>query len=166
MTPDEEGRRARRHATWYAAIGITGLAALAFAYWFSYEPAPGIRVEWQAGVTLEEQTALEKRYMLSNRRAPHPEQPRSLAYDLLDTRRSNIRALVQDPGVVDTNDIEDEWARVRIGTAYGDRWMWIAHRTPLLRYAEIRWALIVTLATTAAFGLRGLLRRGDARTRE
>ena len=166
MTPDKEGRRARRLAAWCAAVGITGLAALAFAYWFSYEPAPGIRVEWEPGVTLEAQTALERKHLLSNRRAPHPEQARSLAYDLLDTRRSNIEALVQDPAVVDTNDIEDEWARVRIGTAYGDRWTWIAHRTPLLRYAEIRWALIVTLAATAAFGLRGLLRRRDARTRE
>ena len=95
MTPDKEGRRARRLAAWCAAVGITGLAALAFAYWFSYEPAPGIRVEWQPGVTLEAQTALERKHLLSNRRAPDPEQARSLAYDLLDTRRSNIEALVQ-----------------------------------------------------------------------
>jgi hypothetical protein len=156
MTPDNKGRRARRGAVWCAAIGITGLAALAFAYWFSYEPAPGIRVMWQPGVTLEQQTALERKYMLSNRRAPHL---RSLAYDLLDTRRSNIEALVKDPAVVDTNDIEDQWARVRLGTAYGDRWMWVAHRTPLLRYGWLRWTLITVLTAMALFGVGGLLAR-------
>lgn len=140
-----------------------GLGLFAFAYWFTYEPAPGIRVEWQPGVTLEEQTALERKYLLSNRRAPLL---RSLAYDLLDTRRSNIEALVKDPAVVDTNDIEDQWARVRLGTAYGDQWMWVADRTPLLRYGGIRWALIVTLAATAVLGLRGLLRPPDAQPRE
>ena len=140
-----------------------GLGLFAFAYWFTYEPAPGIRVEWQPGVTLEEQTALERKYLLSNRRAPLL---RSLAYDLLDTRRSNIEALVKDPAVVDTNNIEDQWARVRLGTAYGDQWMWVADRTPLLRYGGIRWALIVTLAATAVLGLRGLLRPPDAQPRE
>ncbi len=166
MTPDRERRRPRRRAAWCAAIGITGLAALAFAYWFSYEPAPGIRVTWAPGVTLEQQTAVERKYMLSNRRAPHPEQPRSLAYDLLDTRRSNIEALVKNPAVADTNDIEDQWASVRLGTAYGDRWMWVAHRTPLLRYGWLRWTLIAVLTAMALFGLRGLLRPVDAQTRE
>lgn len=153
-----------RTRAWCATlIGVGGLGLFAFAYWFTYEPAPGIRVEWQPGVTLEEQTALERKYLLSNRRAPLL---RSLAYDLLDTRRSNIEALVKDPAVVDTNDIEDQWARVRLGTAYGDQWMWVADRTPLLRYGGIRWALIVTLAATAVLGLRGLLRPPDAQPRE
>jgi len=100
--------------------------------------------------------------MLSNRRAPMPSG--SLAYDLLDTTHDNIDALLKDPAVVDTNDIDDEWARVRLGTAYGDEWMWVADRTPLLRHREVRGALMLTLAATAAFGLRGLLRPRDAHT--
>lgn len=166
MTSDGERRRPRRRAWWCVAIGTSGLAALAFAYWFSYEPAPGIRVTWGPGVSLEQQAALERKYMLSNRRAPHPEQPRSLAYDLLDTRRSNIEALSKDPAVVDTNDIDDQWARVRLGTAYGDRWMWMAHRTPILRYGEIRWTLIAVLTAMALFGVKGLLARQVVQERE
>jgi hypothetical protein len=153
----------RQVAWWATAIGLGGLAALAFAYWFTYEPAPGVRVSWRPGITIEQQTALERKYMLAGRQAPLNG---SLAYDLLDTTHSNIEALLKDPAVVDTNDIDDEWARVRLGTQYGDRWMWIAHRTPLLRYEEVRWALIATLAAMAVFGLRGLLRPRVAQTRE
>ena len=137
-------------------IGLVGLASLAAAYWFTYEPAPGVRVTWGADVSPARQEALERRYMLSNRRAPHPEQPRSLAYDLLDTSHSNIEALLKDPGIVDTNDIDDQWATVRFGTAYGEQWMWVAHRTPLLRYTGIRWTLIAALTAMVLAGLRGL----------
>ena len=162
MTALQGQARARRRAAWCAAIGLTGLAILLFAYWFTYEPAPGIRVSWRAGVTLDQQAALERKYMLSNRRSPLD---RSIAYDLLDTRHSNIEALIKDPAVEDTNDIDDQWAQVRLGTAYGDRWMWAAHRTPLLRYGEVRWVLILTLAATALFGLQGLLRSRSAQPR-
>ena len=153
----------RKVAWWATVVGLGGLAALAFAYWFTYEPAPGVRVSWRPGTTLEQQTALERKYMLSNRRAP---MSGSLAYDLLDTTQANIQALLKDPAVVDTNDIDDEWARVRLGTAYGDEWMWVADRTPLLRDVRIRWALLATLAVTAVLGLRGLLRPRGAQTRE
>lgn len=149
-----------RKRAWYATIiGVGGLAALAFAYWFTYEPAPGIRVRWRDHVSQELQESRERKYMLSNRRAPHPDAPRSLAYDLLDTSRSNIEALVKDPAVYDTNDIDDEDAfQVRLGTAYGDEWLWVAHRTPLLRIAWVRWTLIFGLAALTIAGLRDLLR--------
>jgi hypothetical protein len=120
-------------------------------------------VSWRPGVTLEQQEALEQKYMLSNRRAP---MTGSLAYDLLDTTHANIDALLKDPAVVDTNDIDDEWARVRLGTAYGDNWMWVADRTPLLRYRWLRWGVIVTLAAMAATGLGTLLRPRNPQTRE
>ena len=86
----------------------------------------------------------------------------SIAYDLLDTTHENIAALLKDSAVVDTNDLDDEWARVRLGTAYGDEWMWVADRTPLIRYREVRWLLVVMLAATAAVGLRGLIRPRSA----
>ena len=153
----------RRVARWATVVGLGGLALLAFAYWFTYEPAPSVRVSWKPGTTLEQQTALERKYMLSNRRAP---MTGSLAYDLLDTTHANIEALLKDPAVIDTNDIDDEWARVRLGTAYGDEWMWVADRTPLLRDVRARWMLLATLAVTAVLGLRGLLGSRDARTQE
>lgn len=162
---DPQLSAARRRYLWCAGIGLTGLAALIFAYWFTHEPAPGIRVTWRSGVTLDAQEAAERKYLLASRRAPHEEQPRSLAYDLLDTRQSNIAALLNDPAVEDTNDIDDQWARVRLGTAYGDQWMWVAHRTPLLRYREVRWTLVVTLSGAAVFGVWGLLRWNATRIR-
>lgn len=153
----------RKAAWWATIVGLGGLAALAFAYWFTYEPAPGIRVLWKPEITLDQQEALERKYMLAARRAPLNG---SLAYDLLDTTRPNIEALLKDPAVADTNDIDDEWMRVRLGTDYGDRWMWVAHRTPLLRYGEVRWTLIAMLAAMAVFGLRGLARPRLVQTRE
>ncbi len=143
-------------------MGLGGLAALAFAFWFTYEPAPGVRVSWRPGTTLEQQETLERKYMLSNRRAPLNG---SLAYDLLDTTHDNIAALLKDTAVVDTNDIDDEWTRVRLGTDYGDEWMWVADRTPVLRIREFRWALMAMLAATAVFGLRGLSRPRIAQPR-
>ena len=95
----------------------------------------------------EYQTFLESKYLLTDRVGPHPDARRSFGYALLDTRRSNIEALVKDPAVFDTNDIEDEAGEfyVRLGTGYSDRWMWLAHRMPVLRYAPVRWTLILGL---------------------
>lgn len=152
-----------RQRAWCAtAIGVGGLVVFALAYWFTYEPAPSVRVSWRPGTTIEQQQALERKYMLANRRAP---MSGSLAYDLLDTTHANIDALLKDPAVVDSNDIDDQWARVRLGTAYDDEWMWVADRTPLLRDVRIRWALLATLAVTAVVGMRGLLRPRTGRTR-
>ena len=142
------------------AVGLFGLAALAFAYWFTYEPAPSVRVRWRDHVTFDEQVSLERKYLLVNREGPHPDARRSFGYALLDTRRSNIEALVKDSAVFDTNDIEDEEGQfyVRLGTAYSDRWMWVAHRVPLLRYARVRWVLIAALALMVLAGSAGLWR--------
>lgn len=134
-----------------AAIGLGGLAALGLAYWLTVEPAPAIRVRWREGVTSDRRAALERKYQLSNPRAPDA----SIAYDLLDTRQANIRALVLDPDVADTNDIDRDRFEVPFEGAYGDRWMWVAHRTPGLRDARVRWTLIAALAAMAIAGLRG-----------
>ena len=153
--------RARRRRYWRsAAVGLFGLTTLAFAYWFTYEPAPSVRVRWHDNVSPEYQAFLESRYLLTDRVGPHPDARRSFGYALLDTRRSNIEALVTDPAVFDTNDIEDEAGEfyVRLGTAYSDRWMWLAHRMPILRYAPVRWTLILGLAVMVLRGVTGLWR--------
>ena len=80
---------------------------------------------------------------------------RSVAYDLLDTSRRNIQALVRDPAAADTNDIDRETYEVPFETPYGERWMWVAHRTPLLRDARIRWTLLTVLAVLTAVGRWG-----------
>jgi hypothetical protein len=133
-------------------LGATGLALLSGTYWFTHEPAPAVRVLWRDEISLDRQFELERQYLLSNRRAPHPDAPRSFAYDLLDTRPSNIEALVRDPGVQDTNDIDRQHFIVRIDRQSGEHWMWAAHRTPGVRNERIRWSLIAVLAALAVSG--------------
>lgn len=133
-----------------AAIGLGGLAALGLAYWLTYEPAPAIRVRWADAVSSEQQAALERKYLLSNARG---QQKRSVAYDLLDTRQKNIRALVLDRAVADTNDIDRDAYEIPFEGAYGESWMWVAHRTPVLRDGRVRWTLVVVLAAVVVAGL-------------
>ena len=137
-------------------IGLLGLATLAFTYWFTYEPAPSIRVRWRDDVTAARQAQLERRYLLADPRAPMEDAPRSLAYDLLDTSRRNIEAMVTDPEVADTNDVDRNNFEIYIYTDYGTNWMWLAHRIPLVRYGWVRWLAIGALAVMAAAGIRGL----------
>jgi hypothetical protein len=145
----------RRFPLVFLIIGGGGLAALLALYWFTREPAPAIRVRWRDDVTAPRQHELEAKYLLANGRSP---QGRSIAYDLLDTSPSNVRALVLDPDVADTNDINRDTYEVPFDTAYGDRWMWAAHRVPGLRNASIRWTLIAALAAMAVRGLTALTR--------
>ena len=137
-----------------ATIGIAGLALIAFTYWFTYEPAPSIRLRWRDDVTAARQAQLERRYLLVDPRAPAEDAPRSLAYDLLNTSRLNIEALVSDQEAADTNDIDRDNFEVYPYTDYGDNWIWLAHRLPVVRYASVRWALIIGLAASVLFGLR------------
>jgi hypothetical protein len=132
--------------------GLAGLVLLAGAYAATLERAPRIRVLWRDGVTAPQQAALEATYLLRNPRDRLPEG--SLAYDLLDTSGTNIRRLVDDPAVADTNDIDRHAYVVEPGTDRGGEWTWVAYRVPGLRVAWVRWTLILLLATAAVVGLR------------
>jgi hypothetical protein len=142
-------------------VGLLGLALLNFAYWFTNEPAPSIRVRWRDDVSAARQAELERQYLLVDPRAPMENAPRSLAYDLLDTSRHNIEAMVTNPEVADTNDIDRENREVYVYTPYGAHWMWWAHRAPMLRHTEVRWTVITVLAVLALYGL--LKMSGDTR---
>ncbi|OFW02333.1 MAG: hypothetical protein A3I61_19450 [Acidobacteria bacterium RIFCSPLOWO2_02_FULL_68_18] len=132
--------------------GLIGLMLLGAAYLATLERVPRIRILWRDGVTAEQQAALEARYLLRNARDRLPEG--SLAYDLLDTSRANIRALVDDPAVTDSNDIDRDAYVVEPETDRGEAWMWVAYRVPGLRAAGVRWTLILLLSIAAVAGLR------------
>lgn len=147
----ERERRVRR-VRWIGITGVAGLACLGVTYWLTLEPAPRVRVLWQDHVTLQQQAALERKYLLVNARDRLTEG--SLAYDLLDISVSNIRALVEDPAILDTNDIERHTFVVPFDVDYGGEWMWLAHRTPVLRDRWARTIVIVILTIMAVGGLR------------
>lgn len=144
---------------------LAGLALLSAVYVATLERAPRIRVLWRDDVSAQQQAALEATYFLRNARDRLPEE--SLAYDLLDTSRANIRRLVEDPAVADTNDIDRTTYVVEPGTDRGDASMWLAYRVPGLRAAWVRWTLMLLLAAGAIAGLRreraALVRRATER---
>jgi hypothetical protein len=144
------------------AAGTSGLAALiilGLAYALTIEPAPRIRVAWREHVTDEQRVLLERTYLLDRGRDPLP--GGSFAYDLLDTSRSNISALIEDTAVADTSDIDRNTHLVPFDVEYGEGWMWIAHRVPGIRYPRVR-AWIVTgfaVLTVCGYAVALILKR-------
>lgn len=132
-------------------LGAAGLGLLGAAYWLTVEPAPRVRVLWRPDLSSARQAALAQRYLLLNGRDRLPEG--SVAYDLLDTSAANIRAIVADPAILDTNDIERHTFVVPFDVDYGGEWMWVAHRTPVLRDGSLRTAALGALFILAVGGL-------------
>ncbi len=118
-----------RAAQWVGTGALVVLLALGAAYALTYEPAPVIGIRWREGLAPERRTELERRHLLVNPTAVGDR----FAYDLLDTRQSNLRALVEERDVFDTDGISRRDATLPPDYRYGESWMWVAHRTPLLR---------------------------------
>ena len=133
MTPNS----ARRRLVVPAVIATGVLLALAGAYYLTYEPAPVVRVRWREGLPAARRAELERRFLLVR---PVPHEGRTLSYDLLDTRHSNVAELLGHPDAEDTDYIDRSTATLPFDGPYGESWMWIAHRTPVLRRLFVyRW---------------------------
>lgn len=122
-------RPAARIAT---ALLIGIVASVGATYYLTYEPAPSIRVRWRPDVTPAAREQLERAFLLVGR-AAHEGSTRVYQYDLLDTSRRNIEALVTHPEVEDTDEIDRRNYVIRVDGPYGGRWMWVAHRVPIIR---------------------------------
>jgi len=137
-----------------ACLGGAILIALAAAYWLTYEPAPQIGITWRPGISAERRAELERRFLLVN---PAFENDRRL-YDLLDTRQSNLKALIFEPDVADTDRISRPRYEVPFDVPYGQSWMWVAHRTPVLRIPGavevVAAAAVVSLVAGLVAGIR------------
>ena len=135
------------------------LVALGIAYYFTYEPAPRIAIRWPADIQPARRQALERRFLLVD---PAADRDR-IEYDLLDTSRENLEALVREPDVADTDRVSREGFTVPLDVPYGTRWMWLAHRTPVLRTPGVIPAIVAlcvaVFAGTLASELRGRIRR-------
>lgn len=129
-----------------AVLAATVLVALGIAYYLTYEPAPEIRVRWRPGLPLERQAQLERQFMLVNRK---PSEDR-FTYDLLDTSRRNVEALVHERDIADTDRVDREGFTIPPDIPYGDSWMWIGYRVAVLRTTGVVEAIIVTCAVVLA----------------
>jgi hypothetical protein len=110
--------------------GAVVLAALGVTYYFTVEPAPTVKVRWRATVTPDQRSDLEREFLLVR---PTPDERRTYRYDLLDTSPSNVEALVHDPAVEDTADIDPVHYTWPPDYPYGSSWTWAADRVPILR---------------------------------
>lgn len=139
-----------------AAIGLLGLILINVTYWFTIDRAPSIKLRWRDDVSAARQAQLEQLYGLVDQHAPVTNSPRSVAYDLRDTTRRNIEAMVTNPEVADTNDVDRDNFEVYLHTGYGENWMWWADRQPLLRSTTVRWSVLIALVMLAVYGLVGM----------
>ena len=141
---------------WAGLVSGLCLAALWATYYLTNEPSATVKIRWQAGLTAEQRTEKERRYLLVFQENTNDGWSR---YDLLDTGRRNIEALVRDPDAEDTTDIDREALSVPFGAEYGKSWVWAAHRTPGLRESNVRWTVITGLAVVALVAAFAELRR-------
>jgi hypothetical protein len=136
-------------------VGVIGLVSLRAAYDLTWEPAPAVRVRWRQGTTDARRAQLERRYRLVN---PQPHEGVSYLYLLMDTSRRNIEALVKDPEVADTDDIDRRRFEIPWTAAQSRvRNLWVADRLPGLRQPFVRVIAIAILAGMTAFGLISVL---------
>ena len=125
-----------------AAIAACTLLALTSTYYLTYEPAPRVGVLWREGIRPERRVALERRFLLVN---PAVDDDR-LEYDLLDTSRGNLEALVNEPDAADTDRISREHFEVPFNIPYGESWMWVAYRIPVLRIPAVLRGIVAACA--------------------
>ena len=132
-----------------AAIAAVMLAVVAGTYWYTVEPAPAVKVRWRADVTDVQRRSLERRYRLVD---PIASEGRTVTYNLLDASTGNLEALVGDPAVEDTGDIDRQRFMLPPDFPYGTRWMWVGDRLPVLRTPGVVPALVAAgaLALVAA----------------
>lgn len=140
-----------------AAVALFVLALIGGTYWYTVEPAPAVKVRWREGIGADRQAELERRFLLFDPVAP---EGRSATYTLLDTSAANIEAIVEAPEVEDTYDIERQRYTVQPAAPYGTRWMWLAHRVPLLRTPGVVETIVAACAVVLiGAGLAALRKR-------
>ncbi len=129
------------------------------APWLSIDPPAERRfnVRWQETLDSSVRARLESRFQLVN---PRPEGPATWSYSTGDEGHTNIRALVDDPAVVDTSGID----RAAGVLAVRELWYeWLQRRLPPLRMHILPGlfrdanALPFFYYTTLAIPLLGLL---------
>ena len=91
-----------------AAVALAAAAALVAAVSLVTVTVTGPRVSirWQAAVSTPDRLALEERHELRNGRQDDPQNVLVWRYELGDSSRDAVAAIVRDPAVADTNYID------------------------------------------------------------
>jgi hypothetical protein len=140
-------------------VAASVMLSLGVAYYLTYEPSVRVGVRWRDGVTLEQQGRLERRFRLVN----GVPSKTHIRYDLLDTRRTNIEALIKDRDTEDTESINGTDFVTPPDIDYGESWMWVAHRIPGLRAPGVVEALLMACVVVLATDVERRMRSGRSR---
>jgi len=135
------------------------LGALAFAYYFTCEPAFEIAVTWREGTTRLRRSQLERQHGLVRGRDIADW---TVWYDIVDVRPGNIGALTRQAEVAAVHGVDSETGTVPPDAPYGDGWMWIGSQLPVLRQrgavpvivAGCVAVLVLSLPAALGFALR------------
>jgi hypothetical protein len=95
--------RVRRAGWWLGPAIAVGLALSLVTVTVT---GPRVSIRWQATVTQAERRALERRHQLLNGRQDDAQNPSVWRYELGDTSRDAVAAIVRDAAVADTNYID------------------------------------------------------------
>lgn len=88
-------------------------------------PAPTVKIRWDPALGDDERADIEERFQLVHREEIGPD---IYNYDLIDSRRDVIRALVEHPGILDTGDLDRSGFAVAATTAAGRARRWLLNR--------------------------------------
>ena len=148
-------------------VALVGLMTL-LALWPDHAPTPriaAVNVRWTAGLPDTRREALERQFGLTNgeRTSSHSEAVNVWGYRLNDLSTENVKALVTNPDVVDTNDIDRTAFTVPLQAPRGDHqflgveyaaWLQYPAMPLLLLTALLAWvvAIIVPAALATAGG--------------
>jgi hypothetical protein len=155
---NQTNKETTRWANVTTVVATSVLLTFGVSYYLTYEPSVRIGVRWRDGVTLEHQARLERRFRLVNG-APSETHIR---YDLLDTRRKNIEALVNDRNTEDTESVS---STLPSDISYGESWMWVAHRIPGLRAPGVVEVIVMTCVIALVGGVGRLAKSTRTRRR-
>ena len=116
-------------------------------------PGGRVHVRWQASVDSSLRQRLEAQYRLAD---PEPLDDRTWRYDLIDPRTETIRAIVNDPAVADTHDINRSGYALDAAAVRTSRRQRFAAGDAVVAGADALAAIAAILgALVAAIGLAG-----------
>ncbi|MGE0392433.1 MAG: hypothetical protein AB7I25_01295 [Vicinamibacterales bacterium] len=126
--------------------GLVLIAAPIMAWLSTATPAKTIHVRWRDGIAPSSREQSERRFLLVN---PAHLKDDTWAYDLLDSSRRNVRAIVESADVADTHEIDRAGFRLGEHAPRGRATSWVVHRIPILR---LPWVGVVLFYALPAIG--------------